>query len=167
VPRTVCIFDFDGTICDSLSAFVAALNKVFTDFGYPETSAAQIRTVPARAGLAKVGVPLVKLPFLARRIRRELSLRLETLATFPEIPEVLRELGEAHTLLVVTSNGKSLVECKRASDHGVTRLHRGFAARAIWLHRPVEVEPGRYLNGLGLQFVHWSCYLPESVEQSL
>ena len=106
----IIIFDFDGTLADTLHTVVTITNRLSGEFGYsptnPETLA-QIQNLSSWQIIQQSGISLFKLPFLLKRVISELNQDLQQIDLFPTIPEILRQLQEQnYTLYIVTSNSK-------------------------------------------------------------
>lgn len=92
------IFDFDGTIADTLPDIAAAVNAGLRAFGRPEQPAALIRdwvgeglpTLCRRATANESGIPLDEMVKMVTEYYRDH--RLDLTAPFPGIPELLDEL---------------------------------------------------------------------------
>ena len=110
---TVLIFDFDGTIADTLDTIVTITNRLAAHYNYPQTTPERLkylRTLSTGELLAQSHVPLFQVPFLMRRVRRELRHNLETIQTFQHLSEVLLELaGDGHTIMIASSNAPSTI----------------------------------------------------------
>lgn len=90
------IYDFDGTIADSIGAGVYIFNEIARECGYQEITPDNFQTLRhlgARKAIARLGVPFWKLPFIVRRGKKALALRVSELAPFPGIKAVISELS--------------------------------------------------------------------------
>ena len=109
-PKVI-IFDFDGTIADSLETLVNISNRLAVQFGYKQTSLAeltQIQNLTSREIIKQSGISIFKVPFLLKKVKAELSLEIKTLSLFPGMKEALIELHElGHKLVIISSNSKS------------------------------------------------------------
>lgn len=102
------IFDFDGTIADTMSLGVAISNEIsekyrFKKIGSPE-ALNFYRNLPTRDALRAIGISLIKLPFVANAFRKRLAENIDSLKPVPHMPEVIRSLASQYRLGVVTSN---------------------------------------------------------------
>ncbi len=109
----VIIFDFDGTIADTLDSVVSITNRLAGEFGYKPTSQEDLiilRNLNSRQIIKKSGVPIFKIPFLIRKVLAELNNEIQVLSAFPGIKETLIELRkQGKSLGIVTSNSKENV----------------------------------------------------------
>jgi phosphoglycolate phosphatase len=106
------IFDFDGTLCDSLPWFVSVLPDVAARHGFraptpgPEQEA--MRALGPREVLARLGVPGWRVPLIARDLRRRKAAAIESIPLFPGVVALLDQLaGAGITLALATSDIES------------------------------------------------------------
>ena len=109
----VIIFDFDGTIADTLDAIVNISNRLALEFGYKQTSFAeisQLKNLNSREIIKQSGISIFKVPFLIRKVKAELNKEIEGLKPIIGIKEALTELkDQGNNLLIITSNSKDNV----------------------------------------------------------
>ena len=110
---SVIIFDFDGTIADTLDPLLAIANNLAREFGYPlitEDQLNQFQTLDSRAIIRQSNIPLLKIPFLLRRLKADLNQQITSIQPIEGIPEALQDLKQhGHILGIVTSNSESNV----------------------------------------------------------
>ena len=108
------IFDFDGTLVQSLDTVVTIINRLAPEFGYRVSSPEQIaclRQVGTREAMLQVGLPWYKLPFVTRRLRAEINEEIHCLQLVDGIKDVLQQLRtEGYRLGIITSNAKKNVQ---------------------------------------------------------
>jgi len=108
MQKKVLIFDFDGTLADTLEVIVKITNDLAEEFGYPPSNQedlAKIRHLGAWQVIQRSGVSVFKLPLLVRKLQKRLSQEIENTNLFPGMQETLGELkASGHILGVVTSN---------------------------------------------------------------
>ena len=109
----VIIFDFDGTIADTLDAIVNISNRLALEFGYKQTSFAeitQLKNLNSREIIKQSGISIFKVPFLIRKVKAELSKEITEVKPIIGIKEALTELkAQGNNLLIITSNSKDNV----------------------------------------------------------
>jgi phosphoglycolate phosphatase len=130
------LFDFDGTIADTLDVIVRIGNQLAPQFGYPPVTAAelkQLRHLPTREILRQTNIAVWKLPLLLRRLRLELQREAATLQLIPEIKQTLITLALLdYRLGIVTTNSQETVELF-LKHHGLFELFSFvYAEVKIW-----------------------------------
>lgn len=107
------LFDFDGTIADTYDAFLEIVNRLAMEFGYPTVDQQEVERLKklSSADIIKYAqISPFKIPFLLRRLKKELGKQIATLKPYVEIKEALAFLKEkGYTLGIVTSNHKDNV----------------------------------------------------------
>ena len=108
------IFDFDGTIADTMTLGVEISNHLSDRFGYKKiNSNADLdfyRNQSTQDALKAIGISLVKLPFVARSFRQNLSKKIDELQPVDGICDVLSKLSKEYTLGIVTSNSERNID---------------------------------------------------------
>jgi len=109
----VIIFDFDGTVADTLDAVVNISNHLAREFGYrhiePE-EVVQLRNLSSREIVRKSGISIFKLPILLRRVISALRKDMQDLKPITGIKEALVQLkSEGNELVILTSNSEENV----------------------------------------------------------
>ena len=126
------IFDFDGTLGDSVGWFAEIVNQVAREFRFREIDADEaerLRSTPPRAILAQLGVPLWKLPLIARRMRNLAARDIGLLSPFPGALDLLRRLDEAGVqLAIVSSNTEANVRRILGAEAAALVGHYGCGA---------------------------------------
>ncbi len=113
MTQKVIIFDFDGTIADTVDALVSIANRLAIDFGYKQISPEQLaflKNLTSREIIKYSGVSLFKIPFLVKQVKGELKNKIPELKPIPGIKEALTELqNQGYKLGIITSNSKENV----------------------------------------------------------
>ena len=136
---TTFLFDFDGTIADSLAAIVAITNELAPEFGYRPTPLAEVEALKgltARQLIHYSGIPLLKIPALLRRLRAELRRQSQQIPACAGMPAIIQDLHQRDcSLAVVTSNtpevvwaflaAQGLEHCFLSVDGGGTLFRKG------------------------------------------
>jgi phosphoglycolate phosphatase len=114
------IFDFDGTLADSMEWFCGSLNEVADRFGFRRTTPEEreeLRHLGTRDIVRYLQVPLWKIPAIARHMRQRASEDISAIRLVDGVPEALgglRRRGVA--LAVVSSNAEANVRRVLGTD---------------------------------------------------
>jgi len=104
------IFDFDGTLADSLPFFLSVFNTIADQHGFKRIDTAragQFRHYSMRQMMAHVGLPAWKLPLVSRTFMAMMKESAHTIGLFEGIDGALRHLaGRGVRLAVVSSNAE-------------------------------------------------------------
>lgn len=107
------IFDFDGTLADSLTWFRSVLGDVVDKHGLPpidDERAEALRSLPPKTIMNELGIPSWKIPLLASDVRTRAAKNVDKIHLFDGITDVLETLSDnGMTLAVVSSNGETAV----------------------------------------------------------
>jgi phosphoglycolate phosphatase-like HAD superfamily hydrolase len=121
----VIIFDFDGTLADTLDALVIITNRLALEFGYKQTAPeelAQMRNLSSREIFEQSGISIFQLPFLLRRVKLALHKDIQKLSPILGIKEALTHLkNEGNRLGILTSNSEENVSVF-LKKHGIEDL---------------------------------------------
>ncbi|BAZ67360.1 MAG: HAD-IA family hydrolase [Pelatocladus maniniholoensis HA4357-MV3] len=113
MTQKVIIFDFDGTIADTVDALVTIANRLAKDFGYVQITPeelALLRNLTSREILSYSGISVFKIPFLVKKVKGELKRKIPELKPISGMKEALIDLKNAgHHLGIITSNSKDNV----------------------------------------------------------
>lgn len=107
------IFDFDGTLADSLTWFRSAMGDVASKHGLgpmSEERAESLRGLTPKQILSELKIPTWKLPFIAADVRAMAAENVDQIKLYEGIPETLRALhADGVQVAVVSSNGETAV----------------------------------------------------------
>ncbi len=113
MTQKVIIFDFDGTIADTVDALVTIANRLALEFGYIQITPeelALLRTFSSREIIKYSGISLFKIPFLLKKVKGELKYKIKEFKPILGIHEALTELqNEGYRLGIITSNSQENV----------------------------------------------------------
>ncbi|MBD2384917.1 HAD-IA family hydrolase [Cylindrospermum sp. FACHB-282] len=113
MTQKVIIFDFDGTIADTVDALVSIANRLAREFGYIQITPnelALLRNLTAREIIKYSGISLFKIPFLLKKVKAELKDKIHEFKPIPGIQEALIELkNQGYQLGIITSNSQDNV----------------------------------------------------------
>jgi phosphoglycolate phosphatase len=104
------IFDFDGTLADTLGALLRISNRLAPEFGYSQIGDEQFASLKYLSSweiikLSKVA--LWKLPFLLKRVKEEFPGEVRNVRLFPGVIELLNTLKmQGYRLGIVSSNAE-------------------------------------------------------------
>ena len=126
------LFDFDGTLADSYPWFLRLMNQLADQYRFrrvEEHEVEALRGKSARQVMEELGVPLWKLPQIARQVRREMALEIGAIGLFPGVDQVLRGLRQQGVeLAVVTSNSLANVRRILGPESAALIRHYGCGA---------------------------------------
>lgn len=105
------LFDFDGTIADTISAGLEIINAHADKYGYKRLDG-DIKTHFSALQLVKIAeVKLWKLPYLIYQLKKKLAEKSDELKVLPEAPELIKRLKEkGYDLGILTSNSFNTVK---------------------------------------------------------
>ena len=107
------MFDFDGTLADSVGWLIGALAAVSGRYGlepFDPDTLDELRGLDTGAIMARLGLPLWKVPALAREMRRRMHEDIDSIALFAGVPALLNDLHAAGVgIAIVTSNSEENV----------------------------------------------------------
>lgn len=109
----VIIFDFDGTLADTIDILLSITNRLSAEFGFKSATKeelAQLSNLNSWQILQYSGISIFKFPLLIRRLKAELHSEVPHIQLFPGIKEVLLELKKrGFQLGIITSNSRQNV----------------------------------------------------------
>jgi HAD superfamily hydrolase (TIGR01509 family) len=109
----VIIFDFDGTLADTVDILLSITNRLSAEFGFKSATKeelAQLSNLNSWQILQYSGISIFKFPLLIRRLKAELHSEVPHIQLFPGIKEVLLELKKrGFQLGIITSNSRENV----------------------------------------------------------
>ena len=112
-PYRLVIFDFDGTLADSVVWFSQVINGVARRYRFRQLSLAELDVIRSEAPLdmlRRFGVARWKLPFIARHMRGLMTRDIDQIVLFPGIEHLLAQLaGTGVTIAIVSSNAEDNV----------------------------------------------------------
>ncbi len=109
------MFDFDGTLADSYTWLVGALNRLAPRYGFRMISPAEesdLRRLGAAAIFRRLRLPLWKRPLVGRALRQLMTREIAQIRLFSGIPELLLALSKAGvSLAIASSNARENILC--------------------------------------------------------
>jgi phosphoglycolate phosphatase len=101
------IFDFDGTLADSLPWFSRVLNDVADRYRFRRVAAHEedmLRAMDGRELMRHLGIPAWKLPLIVRHMRKRKSQELDQTRLFDGVDRMLRRLAHADIATALVSS---------------------------------------------------------------
>ncbi|HEY9693616.1 MAG TPA: HAD-IA family hydrolase [Oculatellaceae cyanobacterium] len=115
------IFDFDGTIADTFEPLIKIIQRLSQEFGYKSVSPEDIdlfRNLTTREIIYQAGVSIWKLPFILRRIKKELNKDIKVVRPIQGMKEALLDLkDQGNQLGIITSNSQDNVQLFLENNH--------------------------------------------------
>ncbi|MGL1901913.1 MAG: HAD hydrolase-like protein [Fibrobacterales bacterium] len=112
MPKTI-LFDFDGTIADSLRATIVVYNRIAPHYNARPIQEKHIETFKSdriQRFFKYLNLKYYKLPFMVIKGRSEFRKDMGLVTEQPGVCDVIRQLKiEGHTLGILTSNSKENV----------------------------------------------------------
>ena len=109
----VIIFDFDGTLADTIDILLNITNRLSAEFGFKSATKeelAQLSGLTPWQILRYSGISIFKFPLLIRKLKAELRCEIPNIQLFSGIKEVLLELKKlGFQLGIITSNSRENV----------------------------------------------------------
>ncbi|HKY02761.1 MAG TPA: HAD hydrolase-like protein [Burkholderiales bacterium] len=109
------VFDFDGTLADSMNCFLWAFRQVASRHGFRSVEDAEVEALRGFSNktlMRHLGIPGWKVPFIATDMRKLMLSRVAEIQLFPGIPDMLRALHERGVRIAIVSSNS--VETIRA-----------------------------------------------------
>lgn len=103
------VFDFDGTLCDSIPMFYQIGLEYATSHHLVPVTLDESRTLGLVGILHRYRIPRYKIPSIALQTRRRQNQLYPNTLAFPNIPSVISILAKNHTLGIVTNAPKKAV----------------------------------------------------------
>jgi HAD superfamily hydrolase (TIGR01549 family) len=104
------IFDFDGTICDSIPPSVDITNEICLEMGYGKVNIQELKRLGIKGLIKSRNIPLYKIPKIMSKYRKRIDTIYEYVQPFNGIGNVLEKLSKKHTLGILTSNKSEIVQ---------------------------------------------------------
>jgi phosphoglycolate phosphatase len=115
------IFDFDGTLADSMQTLVETTNELAEEFGFRPITPQQIndwQKLSSRQILKMSGISLWQIPFLMRRLRLDFRQKTDRVKLFPEIVPMLHSLKlSGYKIGIVSSNSVDNISAVLRKHH--------------------------------------------------
>jgi phosphoglycolate phosphatase len=109
------IFDFDGTLADTVTWFAGVVNDVADRYSFKrveERDHERLRGYAPRRLLAALGVPLWKVPLIAYHLRALLGRDIDQISLFDGVDSMLQTLRREGVMLAVVSSNSYENVCR-------------------------------------------------------
>ena len=107
------IFDFDGTIADTLDSFLEIMDNLSEEFNFKKIKRQEVNKLKdkkPREILKNLGISMFKLPSLVKRVRLELNKEIKNVKPTVSIKPSLLKLKRKYKLVILTSNSEENVK---------------------------------------------------------
>ncbi|MEA1972965.1 MAG: HAD hydrolase-like protein [Candidatus Cloacimonadota bacterium] len=112
--KKMVIFDFDGTIADTIHLGLQISNELAGEFNFKTIAKEDVKNLREYSSheiLKKMKISLVKVPFIALKFQRELSKRIDELRPIDGMIDLIKKLSDLKIKIgILTSNSKENVE---------------------------------------------------------
>ncbi|MGV0028252.1 HAD-IA family hydrolase [Phormidesmis priestleyi] len=109
----VVLFDFDGTIADSIETGIRVINRLAKEFGYQPIdleALKRLQNLSSREIIKQTDISIFKLPFLLRRFVGEMRQEVQQIGVIPGMKEALQTLKtRGDRLGIVSTNSEENV----------------------------------------------------------
>ena len=112
-PKRTIIFDFDGTLADTLPALLAISNRLAPQYGYRQVSDEDIehlRGKRLREVMRWLEMSMFQFPIIAARVKAELGQEMHRIQPIKSVKAVVQQLSERFALGILTSNNPANVQ---------------------------------------------------------
>lgn len=155
----VVIFDFDGTIANTLELLFVIGNEMATEFKFKSVSRDQIeinRTKSLRQLIRELEVPVLKIPTILLKSKKELNNRIQEVETIEGVTDLLFRLKDKNIRLgLVSTNSEENIHSV-LKNHGLENVFdfisvcSGLLGKARVLRRVMRVH---HLNAKQMLYV--------------
>ncbi len=132
---TILIFDFDGTIADTHHYIVHIANRLAPEYGYKQMEWEDVeglRDKTAREMIEHLGVPMLKVPAILARAKREFHKGIDDVHLIDGLHDVLHDLhGRGVLMGIVSSNAAKNIE-RFLSNHDLNIFDFLHSTTKIW-----------------------------------
>ncbi len=103
------VFDFDGTIADTLPFVFRCINELADQYGYKKFEKIDRNVDFKHVMHKKLGLNILQVPSYVNKIKRLMHERMTTIKIFSGISDVIKTISKKYLVAVLTSNSKQNV----------------------------------------------------------
>lgn len=153
------IFDFDGTLADTVPWFAGIINEVADRFGFKRVHRDEydlLRGFTPTEIMSHLDIPFWRVPAIAAYVKRRLAEEIDEVALVDGIAQVLRELWDADVMIAVVSSndertvrqilGPELVGLFDDFECGVALFGKSVKLRKVLRHTRIPIERAIYVG---------------------
>lgn len=159
MQEPVVIFDFDGTVANTLESIINIMNDLADEFGFQkikEDDVEYLRGKRPREILKYLGISLFKLPFVVRKVRKKINSHIATLYPSVDWLPILKVLKENDCQLgILTTNTQDNVKAFLCANNLNDQFDFIYTARKVFgKHRTLsKITKDRKLEKSTIYFV--------------
>ncbi|NMB56666.1 HAD-IA family hydrolase [Candidatus Beckwithbacteria bacterium] len=121
MKKKLIIFDFDGTIADTLTVVKDIILDLKTEYHLEkltEKDIEQFRNQEIWQIAQKLNIPIIKVPFFIFKIQKLLSRKIDQIKPFPHIPHLLQDLArQKYELGIISNNNQRNIKKFLQKEH--------------------------------------------------
>ncbi len=108
------IFDFDGTIVDSVGIGIEIYNEIAEEYNFKKLNPSdliELGKLPIAKKCNVLGITLAQIPLLAHKVNEKFKDNISKIKVFDKMKEVLHTLDkEKYSLHIISSNTESTIK---------------------------------------------------------
>ncbi len=142
------IFDFDGTLADSLDLALDFGNQNWEKYSGRTITREEFRERSMREALQFIGLPMYRLPKFVMDLKAHMKAHVQSVSLFPEIPSMVRELSKkGFELYVLSSNSRENIR-KVLERHQIEELFKDIFSDSSIFGKHVVIDRSLKRSGL-------------------
>jgi len=135
IMKSTLVFDFDGTIADTLHHLVDISNTLSEEFNFKFIAPDDLEILQdktTREVIQHLGVPMMKIPVIVAKAKKLLHEQMNRIQPIEGLKDILWELKEARFQLGILSSTSSENVKKFLTRHGLTMFDFIETTSKIW-----------------------------------